>query len=153
MTTDMKNSLYKLLIIICSLFSLCAACEPDGPSEPNYISVENTTSKPFLLGYYIGEDKSFIINSDYVFNQHPECLMSIPWSSDYHIRSVPVHDGKENERTYQFIFFDGETLDKYTLSEIAERNLYDDLKVLNYEQLRKANYTVTYSGPANQKRK
>jgi len=147
----MKNSLLKVLIIVCSLFSLCAACEPDGPTEPKNITVKNTTSKPILFGYYIGEDKSFIINADYVFNRRPECIRTIPYSSDI-IGWGANHDGKEQDRTYQFIFFDWVTLDKYTFAEIAERNLYDDIQIYSFDQLRKAGFTVIYTGPKNQKR-
>jgi len=104
-----------------------------------------------MFGYYIGEDKDFVIDADYVINKHPECILTIPNLGEgikyATIYLGAIHDGKEKERTYQFIFFDGETLDRYTLSEIAERNLYDDLQILTFDQLNATKLKVTYNGP------
>lgn len=146
----MKSSLFNIIMIACCLLSFCS-CNHYLTFEDNHITVYRSSAKYVMFGYYIGENTNFVIDADYVINRHPECILTIPNIGEgINYASIylgAIHDGKENERTYQFIFFDGETLDKYTLSEIAERNLYDDLQILTFDQLRAANLKVTYNGP------
>jgi len=141
-----KNNVFMLLVVVSCLYLVCSCEYKDKITfADNHIHVKKESSEYVIFGYYIGENKNFVIDADYVFNKHPECIFTIFY--DFTLEFGAPHDGKEQERTYQFIFFDGETLGKYTLSEIAERNLYDDLQILTFDQLRAAGYTVTYSGP------
>lgn len=114
---------------------------------PTHLEIHNNTDKNIICSYYVGLNKDFKISADYTFTQFPETICFVEKHSGSVVTCFFPNDGKERDRTYQFIFFDGETLGKYTLSEIAERNLYDDLQILTYDQLRAAGYKVSYSGP------
>lgn len=141
-----KSTVFRLMLIVCCSFLICSCEYKDEITfADNHISIEKDSAGYVLFGYYIGENKNFVIDADYVINKHPECLTTIIYG--YSLMCGVPHDGKERERTYQFIFFDEETLGKYTLSEIAEQNIYDDLQILTYDQLHAAGRTVTYSGP------
>lgn len=46
----------------------------------------------------------------------------------------------------QFMVFKKSTLDRYSKSEIIEKNIYDTLFVYDHEQLKAMNFTIKYNG-------
>ncbi len=121
----MKKHITGLLAFV--FLFLFVACKEAPEPDPTFLTIGNRTDKNIICGYYIGPDKNFLISAEYLFTCFPQTIYFVNANSGKMVVCFFAHDGKDKERTYQFIFFDGETLDKYTLEEIAERNLYDDL--------------------------
>lgn len=139
----MKSSITGLLVLVSAFLLISCKDEP----LQNHLIIKNNTDKNIICSYYAGLNKDFVISADYTFTEFPQTIYFVDSAGVQRVDCFFSIDGKERDRTYQFIFFDGETLGKYTLSEIAERNLYDDLQILTFDQLRAANFSVTYSGP------
>lgn len=146
--------LLKILLISC--LAVLGSCKdvPDywESAADSIIKFVNESADGVVFGYYIGSDKNFTIDADYVFNKHPECMYTLRGSSGNGddssgmIYNAIAYDGKESDRTFQFIFFNEKTLNEYTIPEIVEMNLYDDLRILSIDELKKIGRTIKYRG-------
>lgn len=141
----MKRAIYFILICCGALFCSCKyQPEFDGFADGYNIEVVNASKEIVLFACHVGMDKDFAIDADFVFNQHPESLMILRGSSTMSISHCILKDGKDKDRIFQFVFFNQETLNKYTIPEIVEMNYYDDLKILTFDQINALGRTVTY---------
>lgn len=67
--------------------------------------------------------------------------------SDVFLRPISYDsDGVCNVDNYQILIIKQSTMQKYTLGYIVENNIYDNLLIYSYEDLKAMNYQITYKG-------
>ena len=59
--------------------------------------------------------------------------------------AIPETEDEANS-LYQVIIFKQSTIDKYSKEELIEKNIFDKRYLLNYNELKKVNFKMTYSG-------
>lgn len=145
----MKTYIQKISVFIIVLLT-CVGCGEimDPWSDPKWTGkpssmwfVNNTEEDIVVLGMHDIErpltPSNFFIKEEIATHLAPH--------ESYKIEYYPRLLNKFST-SFEFIIYKQSTLDKYTKEEIIEKDIYDKLMVLKYNDLEQLNFCVTYDG-------
>ena len=90
---------------------------------------------------------STLLTPQYVFEVFGGKLLIETENDSSFIGKIPIPETEDEANSlYQVIIFKQSTIDKYSKEELIEKNIFDKRYLLNYNELKKVNFKMTYSG-------
>ena len=132
---------YFIHILLCSL-SMVFTATTCRDSDDNYetIRLDNQSGEPIYFFFWWEKDFNPI---DYYTN-HPGIS-----SLFYYLDNKEENKqgcALDNDDYYIYVIVKKSTMDKYTIDEIKEKNIYDTIYAYTYNELDKMNFKITYTG-------
>ena len=149
----MKKKIIRFLkvAIFCTVCVLCNACSCmiGNPGEDVYyqdVKVINKSGETIYALEFMFKD-STLLTPQYVFEVFGGKLLIETENDSSFIGKIPIPDNElQANDKYQVIIFKQSTLDKYSKEEIIKQNIFDKRYELSYNELKKVNFKMTYSG-------
>ena len=116
--------------------------------EPIDITVYNTSEE--TVGCFVAvtfPDSLFVPMS--IPDNDWDDLIKIPpygkWKFRYPVYGLTQHENFWTGRVLQVLFFKQSTMEKYSLQEVKEKEIFDKRIILSHQMLEIANYCVAYT--------
>lgn len=152
-----KVTIYTLLCFVALLFS-AMTCDED-PYYQDVILENKSGETIYAYEESFNYDDTVTLNADDVFGRSSwrKYLQEIPADSscifevripedgpDFRTKLITSFD--ENSDRIQIIVFKQSTMDKYTVDEMAEKNIFDKRYVYLYGELEAMEFKLVYTG-------
>jgi len=134
----MSKTLNKIFIYLCVAL-LFPAMTCDG-LPLHYVEVHNYSDEP--ISFFCDTYKN--LTSEYVLLEHKWGLMELQEGQSYSMK-IP-YDNSENDGTIQVLIFRKSTLEKYSMEELAENNMYDAFYSYTFSELEAMQSRIVYDG-------
>lgn len=133
------KKVYAVILFLGVLF-LDMACE-DSTVYFNDVALINNSNDTINVAWFRAKEKMLTPKIAYVQNR----FLVVPPNDSCMVKAAMPIDDYEG-LLCQFMVFKKSTLDRYSKSEIIEKNIYDTLFVYDHEQLKAMNFTIKYNG-------
>ena len=137
-----------IFCMVCVLYNACS-CLIGNPGEDVYyqdVKVINKSGETIYALEFMFKD-STLLTPQYVFEVFGGKLLIETENDSSFIGKIPIPETEDEANSlYQVIIFKQSTIDKYSKEELIEKNIFDKRYLLNYNELKKVNFKMTYSG-------
>lgn len=141
----MKRIKTYIFLSVLSVLLMATTCDDSTVHYTDFI-LENQSNETIYVCEYQLNDKELLtplyvfrrLNKDFVKKVFTDGIfigkVGIPWNST------------QADDKYQIIIFKQSTMDKYTEDELVEKNIFDKRYMFTYDELKKMNFKITYTG-------
>lgn len=134
--------------VVCLICNACSWLAEDPGVNVNWQNVQimnKSGEKIYALDFMFYD--STLLTPQHVFELFDGKLLIETENDSSFIGKIPIPDNDlEANDKYQVIIFKQSTLDKYSKEEIIKQNIFDKRYELSYNELKKVNFKMTYSG-------
>ena len=134
--------------VVCLICNACSWLAEDPGVDVNWqnIQIMNKSGEKIYALEFMFKD-STLLTPQYVFEVFGGKLLIETENDSSFIGRIPIPDNElQVNDKYQVIIFKQSTLDKYSKEKLIEKNIFDKRYLLNYNELKKVNFKMTYSG-------
>lgn len=134
--------------VVCLICNACSWLAEDPGVNVNWqnIQIMNKSGEKIYALEFMFKD-STLLTPQYVFEVFGGKLLIETENDSSFIGKIPIPDNElQANDKYQVIIFKQSTLDKYSKEEIIKQNIFDKRYELSYNELKKMNFKITYSG-------
>lgn len=134
--------------VVCLICNACSWLAEDPGVDVNWqnIQIMNKSGEKIYALEFMFKD-SILLTPQYVFEVFGGKLLIETENDSSFIGKIPIPETEDEANSlYQVIIFKQSTIDKYSKEELIEKNIFDKRYLLNYNELKKVNFKMTYSG-------
>ena len=134
--------------VVCLICNACSWLAEDPGVDVNWqnIQIMNKSGEKIYALEFMFKD-STLLTPQYVFEVFGGKLLIETENDSSFIGKIPIPETEDEANSlYQVIIFKQSTIDKYSKEELIEKNIFDKRYLLNYNELKKVNFKMTYSG-------